>query len=81
MAFIVKQPNGLYCRFSTITDCPTHWNMTKNDYVQLKMEEAKEEALEILENRLKPFEALKEEFTTNNMSESEFKEIIKEMHE
>lgn len=21
--FISKQPNGLYCRFSTVTDCPT----------------------------------------------------------
>lgn len=23
--FIVKQPNGLYCRFSTVVDCPTHY--------------------------------------------------------
>lgn len=21
--FISKQPNGLYCRFSTVVDCPT----------------------------------------------------------
>ena len=26
--FISKQPNGLYCRFSSVTDCPTAWNMT-----------------------------------------------------
>ena len=23
--FISKQPNGLYCRFSSVTDCPTAW--------------------------------------------------------
>ena len=27
-AFISKQPNGLYCRFSTIVDTITHYNMT-----------------------------------------------------
>ena len=32
-AFIAKQPNGKYCRFSTIVDCPTHINMTKEDYI------------------------------------------------
>ena len=32
-AFISKQPNGLYCRFSSVVDCPTHWNMTKEDYI------------------------------------------------
>ena len=25
--FIAKQPNGLYCRFSTVVDCPTHKNL------------------------------------------------------
>ena len=27
--FVSKQPNGLYCRFSSVTDCPTAWNMTR----------------------------------------------------
>ena len=31
--FIVKQPNGLYCRFSTVVDCPTHYNITKEYYL------------------------------------------------
>ena len=30
--FISKQPNGLYCRFSSVTDCPTAWNMTKEEF-------------------------------------------------
>ena len=42
--FVSKQPNGLYCRFSTVTDCPTAWNMTREDYINMKMQEAKEEA-------------------------------------
>lgn len=32
--FICKQPNGLYCRFSTIVDCPTHVNMTQEEFDQ-----------------------------------------------
>ena len=33
-AFISKQPNGLYCRFSTIVDTITHYNMTESDYIE-----------------------------------------------
>ena len=33
--FISKQPNGLYCRFSTVVDCPTDWNMTEDDYIEV----------------------------------------------
>ena len=42
--FVSKQPNGLYCRFSTVTDCPTSWNMTREDYIDMKIQEAKEGA-------------------------------------
>lgn len=38
--FISKQPNGLYCRFSTVVDCPTDWNMTEEDYVELYKQKA-----------------------------------------
>ena len=33
-AIIAKQPNGLYCRVSTVVDAPTHYNMTKQDYIE-----------------------------------------------
>ena len=33
--FVSKQPNGLYCRFSSVTDCPTTWNMTREDYINM----------------------------------------------
>lgn len=78
-AFIVKQPNGLYCRFSTVVDCPTHINMTREDYINYRMEQAKEEAIRTLENDLYPFEEIKEYFIPNNMKRKEFKECLKKM--
>lgn len=30
-AFVARQPNGLLCRFSTVTDCITNYNMTEED--------------------------------------------------
>jgi len=32
-AFIARQPNGLYCRFSFKTESLTHINMTEEDYL------------------------------------------------
>lgn len=53
--FIAKQPNGLYCRYSSIVDNITHHNMTEEDYIELCVELAKEEAREILEHAV-PFD-------------------------
>ena len=84
-AFIAKQPNGLYCRFSTVVDCPTDWNMTAEEYIELyvemAVERAREEAKRTLEYGVRPFEWVKEYFVPNNMSESEFEECLKEMSE
>ena len=35
--FVSKQPNGKYCRFSSVVDCPTDINMTFEDYVKVVM--------------------------------------------
>lgn len=78
-SFIVKQPNGLYCRFSTIVDCPTHINMTKEDYINYCVERAKIEAMYDLEQCLYPFEEIKERFAPNNMTRKEFKKCLKKM--
>ncbi|EAE5961232.1 hypothetical protein AVO95_10575 [Listeria monocytogenes] len=32
---IAKQPNGLYCRISTVVEAPTHDNMTKEELEDL----------------------------------------------
>lgn len=53
-AFIAKQPNGLYCRYCSIVDNITHYNMTEEDYIELCVERAKEEAKAVLE-KAKPF--------------------------
>ena len=65
-AFVTRQPNGLLCRFSGIVDCPTHYNMTDDEYIEMHVEkaqkEAREEAIDIIENHLKPFEWVREYF-------------------
>lgn len=78
-AFIAKQPNGRYCRFSSIVDCPTDWNMTEEDYIELCAEKAREEARFTLANYLRPYEWIKERFLPMNMSEADFEEVCKEM--
>ncbi len=79
--FIAKQPNGLYCRFSSVVDTVTHYNMTEEDYIEYCKERAEEEAKEVLKNYLRPFEEVAEKFAPNNMTEEEFAEIVKKMSE
>lgn len=79
-AFIAKQPNGLYCRFSTIVDCPTDWNMTAEDYVEMCKQKAEEEAKETLTNYLQSFEMVKDYFYPNNMTEEEFEQFLKDVN-
>lgn len=78
-AFVTRQPNGLLCRFSSIVDCPTHYNMTDEEYIEMCAEKAREEAKDVLKNHLKPFEWLRDYFSPNNMTEEEFEKILKEM--
>jgi hypothetical protein len=33
--FIAKQPNGKYCRFSTVVDSVTYYNMSEEDYIEM----------------------------------------------
>lgn len=80
-AFIAKQPNGLYCRFSSIVDCPTHWNMTREDYLNnyTGTVRSRDEGEDILNNYLKPFSEAIERFVPNNMTQKEFDSLVKEM--
>ena len=82
-AFIVKQPNGLYCRFSTVVDCPTHYNMTEEEYIQVcvdkAIEEATREAKDTLKHWVQPFEDIKKHFYDGNMSIEDFQLILKDM--
>lgn len=82
-SFIAKQPNGLYCRFSTIVDCPTDWNMTKEDYIELCKKKAEEylekDAIYTIANCVKPFEMVREWFRPVNMTNEEFEALLTEM--
>lgn len=80
-AFIAQQPNGLYCRFSTIVDCPTHWNMTREDYLNndTRTIRSREEGEDILKNYLTPFSDVISRFVPNNMTQKEFDELVKIM--
>lgn len=78
-AFVARQPNGLLCRFSSIVDCPTHYNMTDEEYIEMCAERAREEARGVLKNHLKPFEWIRDYFIPNNMTEEEFEKMLKEM--
>ena len=80
-AFVARQPNGLYCRFSTVVDCPTHWNMTEEDYIEMCAEKAREEARFVLENYLRPFDWVEEYFYPNNMSKEEFEAVLRDMND
>lgn len=77
-AFFCKQPNGLYCRFSTVVDCPTHYNMTEQDVIDLYVADAKEAAKDMLENRLKPFYWVGEHFWPTSMTQEEFDKFLEE---
>lgn len=77
--FVVRQPSGLLRRFSTIVDCPTNYNMTDEDYIELCKRKAEAEARDVLENYKRPFSWVSEHFYPNNMSREEFKSILQEM--
>lgn len=78
-AFISRQPNGLLCRFSTVVDTVTHYNMTEEEYIEMCAEKAKKEARDVINNYLKPFESVKDYFVPTNMTEQKFEEILNEM--
>lgn len=77
--FVARQPNGLLCRFSTVVDCVTHYNMTEDEYIEMRAEMARDEARDVIENHIRPFDEIKDYFSPNNMSKEEFDKILKEM--
>ena len=78
-AFICRQPNGKLCRFSTVVDTITHYNMTDEEYIEMKAEEARKEAREVIEKYLKPYGWINSNFAPSNMSRAEFEQIKREM--
>ena len=52
---LIKQSNGKYLLWSSIVDGPIKINMTKEEYIEFKKQEAEKEAIDILENYSKDY--------------------------
>ena len=81
-SFIARQPNGLLCRFSTIIDTVTHYNMTFEDYVvdvQMGKYGRNRKDAEIINHHIKPFQDVICRFVPNNQTTEEFYAMLKEM--
>ena len=78
-AYIAKQPNGLYCRFSSVVDTVTHTNMTEKDVVDLFVKNAKEEVEYVLKHRVHNFKDVIEDFMPYNNTVEEIDELVKEI--
>lgn len=61
-AFIARQPNGLLCRWSSVVDNITHYNMSDEDYIEYCAECARKEARLELRNScfVRPFSEILE---------------------
>ena len=78
-AFIARQPNGLLCRFSSVVDGPTHWNMTEEDYIEMCAERGRQQARDILANHVQPFEDVVKHSRPVNLSVDELFDRLVEM--
>lgn len=81
MSFIARQPNGLLCRFSTVVDCVTDYNMTDEDYIEYCAERAREEARFNLSQKyfVQPYKRVLDETRFDNITEDEFAELRRQM--
>lgn len=78
---IAKQPNGLYCRISTVVDAPTHWNMTEQDYIDMCVKNAEERAKNALANYCYDFDDVLNRICygkDTNMTTEEYEKFIKD---
>lgn len=80
-AFIARQPNGLLCRFSTVVDTVTHYNMTDEDYIEMRAEKAREEARFNLKHgcNIEPFSNVIRYFIEGNDTAPQFLARLREM--
>lgn len=86
-SFIARQPNGLLCRFSYVTDYITNYNMTEDEYIEMCAERARLEAKDIIQNYLHNFSEVVENLEMWKNADDDFHSdksedvdrIIKEM--
>lgn len=79
---VSKQPNGLYCVFSTIVDDIVTFDLTEEEYIEYRIEKAKKEAREdaklVLKKYLQPFESVIDYFHPSDEEDLQnFIELLK----
>lgn len=77
--FIAKQPNGLYCRFSTILGTVTDYDLNEDEYIELCAEEARRQARYDLERNVLPFKEVVKRFTPVHATVADFNLFLKEI--
>ena len=84
-----KQPNDLYCRFSTVVDSVTHYNMDKNELKELLIYKLGAGDYDVIHFdefltrdvgfHVYPFDEVLERYTTACQQMDEVRETVKEM--
>ena len=83
-----KQPNGLMTIFSSIVDAPIYYNVSKEDYIKIMLEEYKKQlekdAKEIFDDEdpyyVRDFEEMKDEIIRNYEDrKEEFEQYLKDV--
>lgn len=80
-AFWAKQPNGKYCRFSTVIDCITDYDCTKKDMLKIIIQKTKEKFERDFEQGCYsyPFDNVIERFMTCNMPIDKMDKICRQI--
>lgn len=88
-AYWSQQPNGKFCRFSTVVDTVTDWNVSLEQAINMTqgyLFESAEIPQNVLNARkekfitsLKPFNRIKEDFVPGNDSVEEFLDTLEDM--
>jgi hypothetical protein len=83
-AYIAKQPNGLYCRFSSIVDCPTDYDLDEDDVLSLYIGRAVSNAIKDAKRAIKDantfdhWKDIRDDFQPMNMTVKKFKKFLKD---
>lgn len=80
MSQIIKQPNGKYCIFSGIIDNITHYNLSREEIIEVKLEQAREEIIHNVDRILSKIEKNEKPYHQFTMSFDDMVEQIKIVH-
>ena len=68
---LIRQPNGKYLLWSSIVDGPIKMNMTKEEYIDFKKQEAEEDAIDTIENHSRDYNYIYDLIFIFNMDNDE----------